>query len=82
MGNELVAPDGKRWVGGRTGYALLDTRGALGGRHLGDCLGHIPTVPPLALAAGLEGSDRPGVAAGKGASDSKAGSLNQKSVGA
>lgn len=69
MGTEIVAPDGKRWVGGRTGYALLDNCGALGGRRLGDRLEHIPTVPPLALAAGLEGSDRPGVAAGKGASE-------------
>src|ERR687897_1693563 len=34
-------------------YALLDNRGALGGRCLGDSLGHIPTVPSLALAAGL-----------------------------
>jgi hypothetical protein len=67
--NEFVAPDGKPWVGGRTGYALLDNRRALGGRRLGDRLGHIPTVAPLALAAGLERSDRPGAAAGKGVSE-------------
>src|ERR687897_1082191 len=50
-------------------YALLDNRGALGGRCLGDSLGHIPAVPSLALAAGLQRSDRPALAAGKGASE-------------
>src|SRR5918995_3994578 len=66
VGKDLFAPEGKGSFGGRRGYALLDNRGALGGRRLGYRLGHIPAVPPLALAARLEPCDRSGAAAGIG----------------
>src|SRR5215212_6824034 len=66
VGNDFVAPDGKGSFGGRRGYALLDNRGALGGRRAGYRLGHLPAVPPLALAARLEPGGRSGAAAGMG----------------
>src|SRR5918993_2485728 len=66
VGKDLFAPEGKGSFGGRRGYALLDNRGALGGRRAGYRLGHLPHVPPLALAARLEPRDRSGAAAGIG----------------
>src|SRR5215213_4962004 len=51
-------------------YALLDNRGALGGRRPGHSVGDVPVGPPLTLAERPRTRpDRPGAAVGEGTSE-------------